>query len=88
MFYYEIEERPGNSPKFSENKFDYLDNPAIAEKLIDFSDGNTQIVTFLIPKIHCSSCIWVLENLSKLQAAIKSSTVNFPEKTVQISFNA
>jgi Cu+-exporting ATPase len=88
MFYYDLEERPGNSPKFSENKFDYLDNTSIAEKLMDFSDGATQIVSFLIPKIHCSSCIWVLENLSKLDSAIKSSTVNFPEKTVQISFNA
>lgn len=88
MFYYDIEDRPGNSPKFSVNKFDYLDNAEIAEKLIDFSDGTTQIISFLIPKIHCSSCIWVLENLSKLQSAIKSSTVNFPEKTVQISFNA
>src|SRR5690606_6367666 len=57
-------------------------------KLLEFNDGNTQIVSFLIPSIHCSSCIWILENLNKLNPSVKSSQVNFPEKTVRITFSA
>ena len=40
-----------------------------------------------IPHIHCSSCIWVLENLHKLHSNITSSQVDFPQKTVRISFS-
>ena len=69
-------------------KYDFLDNETIVEKLLEFNDGSTQIVSFLIPSIHCSSCIWILENLNKLNSSVKSSQVNFPEKTVRITFSA
>ena len=86
-YYYELDQNPGISPKETPGNFDFLENDTIAEKLLDFNDGTTQIVSFLIPGIHCSSCIWILENLSKLNAAIKTSLVNFPEKTVRITFS-
>ncbi|KXO01170.1 ATPase [Aequorivita aquimaris] len=86
-YYYDLENTPGISPKEIAGKFDFLDNEAIVEKLLEFNDGNTQIVSFLIPSIHCSSCIWILENLNKLNPSVKSSQVNFPEKTVRITFS-
>ena len=85
-FYYDLETTPGISPQEVEGKFDFLANEAIVEKLLEFNDGSTQIVSFLIPSIHCSSCIWILENLNKLIPSVKTSQVNFPEKTVRITF--
>nr|AWJ66256.1 type cbb3 cytochrome oxidase biogenesis protein CcoI [uncultured bacterium] len=85
-YYYDLEKNPGVSPTEIEGKYNFLDNSEIVEKLLEFSDTTTQIVSFLIPSIHCSSCIWVLENLNKLHTSIKSSLVNFPEKTVRITF--
>ncbi len=85
--YYDLQSAPGAIPEEIEGKYDYLDNPAITEKLIEFSDDNTQIITLYIPHIHCSSCIWILENLHKLQPAITASLVNFPKKTVRITYN-
>ena len=61
-YYYDLEKTPGISPKEIAGKYDFLDNEAIVEKLLEFNDGTTQIVSFLIPSIHCSSCIWILEN--------------------------
>ncbi|HLW33632.1 MAG TPA: heavy metal translocating P-type ATPase metal-binding domain-containing protein [Aequorivita sp.] len=87
-YYYDLEKNPGISPKEIQGKYDFLDNEAIVEKLLEFNDGNTQVVTFLIPSIHCSSCIWILENLNKLDSAVRASQVNFPEKTVQITFSS
>lgn len=84
-YYYDLQSSPGISPNEIEGKFDFLDNVSIAEKLLEFNDGGTQIVSFLIPSIHCSSCIWILENLNKLFPEVKSSQVNFPEKTVRIA---
>ncbi len=85
--YYDLQSAPGAIPEEIEGKYDYLDTATIAEKLIEFDDGNTQIITFYIPHIHCSSCIWILENLNKLQPGISTSQVNFPKKTVRITFN-
>jgi Cu+-exporting ATPase len=86
--YYDFEQTPGTIPKEIQGKFDYLNNPDIAEKLIEFSDGTTSVVEFYIPSIHCSACIWVLENLEKLNPAIVNSLVNFPNKTVRINYKA
>ena len=87
-FYYDIEKTPGISPKEIAGKFDFLDNSDIVEKLLEFNDSQTQVVSLLIPSIHCSSCIWILENLNKLDASVKSSQVNFPERTVRITFSS
>ncbi|WP_340065892.1 heavy metal translocating P-type ATPase [Ascidiimonas aurantiaca] len=86
--YYDLEKAPGASPQEAKNRYDFLSNPDIAERLLEFSDGNIQVVNLYIPHIHCSSCIWILENLNRLQPAVVSSQVNFPKKTVRITFNS
>ena len=87
-YYYALDERPGISPKTQLGKFDFLNSEEIVEKLLEFKSAEVCIVNLLIPEIHCSSCIWVLENLSKLHPGIKNSQVNFPEKTLRIHFSA
>jgi len=87
-YYYDLERSPGTSPKSLEGKYDYLDNADIVEKLLEFNDLNTQVISFVIPSIHCSSCIWILENLNKLNYAIKSSQVDFPKRSIRVSYNS
>ncbi len=86
--YYDFQQNPGAIPKEIEGKFDYLSNKNIVAKLLDFDDGDTQVITLYIPHIHCSSCIWVLENLHKLKKEIISSQVDFPKKTARITYNS
>jgi len=85
--YYDLEKSPGATPLDNGSKYDFLDNEKIIQRLLQFNEGNMQIVQLQIPHIHCSSCIWILENLRKLNPAIQSSQVNFNEKTVRITFN-
>ncbi len=66
------------------NKYAYLDNEEISEKLLDFSDGGVSKVTLFVPTIHCASCIWLLENLNTLNKSIITSFVNFPKKHVNL----
>lgn len=84
--YYDLESAPGSIPKEIQGKYDYLDNPDIANKINSFDDGSTTVVNLFIPSIHCSSCIWVLENLEKLNKGIKTTQVNFPKKEIRITF--
>ncbi len=86
--YYDLQQAPGATPKDIDGKYNFLENTKIIEQLLEFNDGETQIITLYIPHIHCSSCIWILENLNKLHASINASTVNFGKKTVRVTFNS
>ena len=64
----------------------FLNEPAVREKLVDFADGRITRVTFRLPAMHCIACVWLLENLFQLKAGIGQSQVNFPRKEVAITF--
>lgn len=85
--YYDFGNAPGATPKELEDRFHFLDNEDIVNSLLDFNEGSIQIVTLYIPHIHCSSCIYILEHLQKLNPSINSSTVNFGKKTVRVSYD-
>ncbi len=86
--YYDFEKSPGATPQNTNGKYDFLDNESIVSKLLEFKENETTIISLNIPHIHCSSCIWILENLQRLQKGISTSQVNFPEKRVRITFNS
>lgn len=86
--YYDITRNPGMEavkPVFKE-KFAFLDHPEIRERLIRFSDGKTTLVNLVLPSIHCSSCIWLLEHLYRLAPGISRSVVHFQAREIQIWF--
>ena len=85
--YYDLQNAPGAIPSEIEGKYDFLDNEKIKDKLLEFKDDKVHIITLYIPHIHCSSCIWILENLNKLNKSISSSQVNFNKKTVRVVYD-
>lgn len=85
--YYSFNKNPGISPSaVYEQKFDYLNEQDVINKLIEYRDDKFFIVTFYIPKMHCSSCIWLLEKLFKLNPSIVNSKVNFIRKELTVKF--
>ena len=87
-YYYDLQQSAGATPNEIEGKYDFLDNTTIVERLTEFNDGDLQIINLYIPHIHCSSCIWILENLNKLNPSINGSQVDFPKKTVRVTYNS
>ena len=87
--YYNLHDASG--VKMSEardpQKFAFLDNPQIAANYIVFSKPSQIAVQFYLPQIHCSSCIWLLENLQKVHDGIYFSTVHFPTKELTVYLN-
>jgi Cu+-exporting ATPase len=67
-------------------QFNYLDAAAVRERLVDFQDARLTRATFHIPAIHCIACVWLLENLFRLNAGIGESKVDFPRKEVSVAF--
>ncbi len=86
--YYNLNETPGKSPEEfnSATRFGYLDDETVKRQLVDFSDGKIARVTFSIPNMHCSSCIWLLEHLYQINPGVERSEVNFMRKELAITF--
>ena len=84
--FYEIEGKAGTTPNEIRQKYDFLDNQEIVQQLVEFNEEGVQVISLSIPTIHCSSCIWVLENLNKLHSAITFSQVDFPKKTIRVTY--
>ncbi len=85
--YYKLETAPGTPPRASQGKYDFLAKEEFVEQLVSFDEGGIQLVELHIPHIHCSSCIWILENLNKLIEGVRSAQVDFPRKTVSITYD-
>jgi len=84
--YYSYNDSPGQAQTQSLNYLEYLDEPIIISKLLDYSDEKISSITFYVPAIHCSSCIWLLEHLHKFNPGVVHSRIDFLKKQASISF--
>jgi Cu+-exporting ATPase len=85
--YYNFDERARLSFKRAcPGRFEYLDDETVRRALIQFSDGTIARTTLRLPQIHCASCIWLLENLYRINPAILRSEVNFLKKEIALTF--
>lgn len=87
--FYALEHQPGirigETPP--PDRFAFLDAGTLREQLADYADERVTRVTLRIPAIHCLACVWLLENLFRLEPAIGASRVNFPRKELTLSFD-
>jgi Cu+-exporting ATPase len=87
--FYKLSETAGvriTAPAKNE-QFKFLDEPAVRERLVDYSDARMTRITFHIPSIHCIACVWLLENLFQIKPGIGQTQVNFPRKEVALAFD-
>ncbi|HVZ24545.1 MAG TPA: heavy metal translocating P-type ATPase metal-binding domain-containing protein, partial [Sediminibacterium sp.] len=87
--YYTLEQAPGANRKkeVRADTFAFLEDEKIQSALIRFSDHAQSHVVFYLPQIHCSSCLWLLENLHRIAPAVISSKVQFEKKEVELVFD-
>lgn len=87
--YYDFDKNPGIKAKgkFVSSKFQFLDDEEITNKLVSFKSEDQINIVFDLPQMHCSSCIYLLENLHKIEKGIISSKANFQKKSVFVIFD-
>lgn len=87
--YYQLDKNPGTSPDTLSlsGKFAWLDDPELSSSMLEFKQGNRSHITLAVPVMHCSSCIWLLEHLNRLDEGVIRSTVNFPARKVSVEFD-
>ncbi|WP_035845323.1 heavy metal translocating P-type ATPase [Crocinitomix catalasitica] len=87
--FYKIDDEAGVRPNAEiKGRFDYLDLAEFQSKLIVFQDGSITKIKLFLPQIHCSSCLWLLERLHKINPGVIQSQVKFVEKEVSITYDA
>jgi Cu+-exporting ATPase len=84
--YYELAPVPGVRQEIND-RYNFLEEPSVANELLSFRSEKFAKVEFQVPSVHCISCIWLLENLQRLEDGIIRSEVNFPAKRVSIFFD-
>ncbi|MFN5423532.1 MAG: heavy metal translocating P-type ATPase, partial [bacterium] len=67
--------------------WDYLDDPEILSSLVSYKDNSQVHILFQLPQIHCSSCIWLIEHLPRINTAVLKSTVDFDKKEASIIYD-
>ncbi len=87
--YYTISDNPGTNQriKIRDDKFAFLDDQKIKNALLSFTNDTETHVNFYLPQMHCSSCLWLLENLHRLNEHVIGSKVNFERKEADIVFD-
>jgi P-type Cu+ transporter len=86
--FYDLEQHAGKKPFTTSNfKYLFLDQEEIRKNYIDYEDENIVKITLYLPEIHCSSCIYLLENIQKINPAIKQASVNFVKKEATFTFD-
>ncbi|MBL0740492.1 heavy metal translocating P-type ATPase [Chryseolinea lacunae] len=86
--YYQLDGHSGLTLKNAvAGSYAHLDAPDVRRKLLTFDSPELSKVNFQVPSIHCVSCIWLLENLRKLNAGVFKAEVSFGRKTVTIDFD-
>lgn len=86
--YYDLEDKPGTKQNgaFDYDKFAFLEDEDVVQKMIQFKDESQTHIKFYLPQIHCASCLWLLEHLPDLHAGILAAEVDFVQKEVFIVF--
>jgi Cu+-exporting ATPase len=87
--YYDLNNNPGLTQKTNvqSDKFFFLQDEKIKQQLISYEDADQIHITFYLPQMHCSSCLYLLENIHKINKSVVSSKVNFTRKELSIVFN-
>jgi Cu+-exporting ATPase len=87
--YYTLEPAPGKRQlnDARSERYLFLDAEEVRTRFVQFTDGTRTNVQFHVPQMHCASCIWLLENLHKLDGGIIQARVDFPGRKVTVAFN-
>lgn len=87
--YYDFEKNNGVSLKAKNftGKYDYLSSTEIENQLLEFKSDEYNKITFFIPSVHCSSCVWLLESFNKVLNGVITTRLDFVKKRLSVAYN-
>ncbi|HXW06754.1 MAG TPA: heavy metal translocating P-type ATPase metal-binding domain-containing protein [Vicinamibacterales bacterium] len=90
--FYACDVLPGVSQKrgahLDPGRFAALDDPATAARFLDGQEGGVARVTFSVPGMHCGACVWLLEQIWRVEPSILRAEADLLRRTVRVAFRA
>ena len=86
--YYALEKQPGVKQRntVDEQRTELFELAEVRERIVEFSEAGITRVRLHVPQMHCSSCIWLLENLHRIDPGVLRSRVDFTAKELTVTF--
>ena len=87
--YYDLNSTPGNNANeenLNKSKFNFLEDELLLKNLLIYDSENLRKLNFYLPQIHCSSCLYLLENLHKINPGVSSAKLNFTKKELTVTY--
>ncbi|MEI8289353.1 MAG: heavy metal translocating P-type ATPase metal-binding domain-containing protein [Verrucomicrobiota bacterium] len=86
--FYRLQSAPGTRMRHAAAaaKWAFLDDPVVAQELLDYADQKVARVVLYLPAIHCVACVWLLENLFQLHPGVGHTGVNFSRREAHVAF--
>ncbi len=87
--YYDLNENPGNTIDTNEAlkyKFNFLEDEKLLSELMSFKNDEISKLNFYLPQIHCSSCLYLLENLHQIHKGVVAAQLQFTQKELSVTF--
>lgn len=88
--FYDLSEKSGNTVSLDgseAHRFGFLKDPEILAQLRVFEDETQMHLKFYLPQVHCSSCLYLLENLHKVHPGVKAAKLNFLQKELLVIYS-
>lgn len=86
--YYDLDAHPASSMKgASTDEYAALDDPSVERHFVEFDAARSRRLRFEIPSMHCASCVWLLEQLDRLDPGITRSQVDLLRKLVRVEID-
>lgn len=87
--YYDFNQSPGKtiSNQDNQSKFLFLEDESVLQKIVHFQQNNEMHIRFYLPQVHCSSCLYLLENLYKIHDGVLSAKLNFTKKELTVALD-
>ena len=69
------------------SKYEYLNDPAFAEKHIQQIAENDARLCFELEGVHCAACVWLIEKLPQVADGVRESRLDFTKALVRVCYN-
>lgn len=87
--FYSLSRQAGVRPEAqtAPGRFAFLDNPKVQEACAEFTNGRRLRITWRIPSMHCLACVWLLENLFRIEPGFGPTRVQFACRLLSLDLN-
>lgn len=83
--YYNLDKGAGVRPaEVDSSTYSVLDTSPERSHMVEYEDDQIIRARFVLPTMHCASCVWLLERLHRFDSGIRSSRVDLLRHTVVI----